>query len=79
MAGFISRLEMQQDIVSTHRLESQEQASSPDIKHSKTQQPLTGWRAKGRYHQQAYDIARHSSHSQAREPRTDTISRLEMH
>ena len=45
---------------------------------SKALQPLTGWRAKDRHDQQARIAARHHSHSQAGEPRTGMISRLEL-
>jgi hypothetical protein len=44
----------------------------------KEPQPLTSWRVNNRHDQQAKNAARHHSHSQAGEPRTDMISRLEL-
>ena len=75
--GIISRPDTQQDTAASHILESQGQASSAGLIQSKTQQPLTLWRAKNRHHQQAWYTARHSSHSHTREPRTSIISRLD--
>ena len=63
VTGIISRLETQQGTAATHSLESRGQASSAGLKHSKVQQPLTFWRAEDRHHQQAWNTARHSSHS----------------
>ena len=74
--GFISRLQTQQGMAATHKLESRGQASSAGFKHSKTWQPLTGWRAEDRLHQQASNTARHASHSHPGEQRTSIISRL---
>ena len=51
--GIISRFKTQQGISATHTLESRGQASSAGLKHSKTQQPLTNWRAEDRHQQQA--------------------------
>jgi hypothetical protein len=51
--GIISRLETQQGSAATHRLESQGQVLSAGLKHSKAQQPLTGWRVKDKHYQQA--------------------------
>jgi hypothetical protein len=51
--GIVSRLETQQGTAATHILESQGQALSAGLKHSKAQQPLTSWRAKDRHCQQA--------------------------
>ena len=70
-------LEPQWDITATHQLESQRQALLAGLKHSKAQQPLTSWRAKNRHCQQAWNTARHSSHSLPGEPRTGIVSRLE--
>jgi hypothetical protein len=76
--GIISRLELQQGTTTTHRLESQGQASSAGQNCSKAPQLLTHWRAKYRHDQQARIAARHHSHSQTGEPRTGMITRLEL-
>ena len=46
--GVVNRLETHQGTAATHKLESQEQASSAGLKLTKTQQPLTGWKVKDR-------------------------------
>ena len=75
--SIISRFQTQQGIAATHKLESRGQASSAGFKYSKTWQPLTGWRAEDRLHQQASNTARHGSHSLTGEQRTGIISRLQ--
>jgi hypothetical protein len=77
--GIISKLQLQQSTTATHKLESQEQTPSASYNCSKTLQPLTNWRAKNRHYQQATIAARHYSHSQTKEPRTDIISRPQLH
>ena len=46
------------------------------MKNSKSQQPLTFWRAKNRHCHQAWDTPSHSSYSQTGEWRTSIVSRL---
>ena len=75
--GIISRFKTQQGISATHTLESRGQASSAGLKYSKTQQPLTSWRAEDRNHQQASNTERHSSHSHPGKQGTGIISRLQ--
>ena len=75
----VSRLETHHGTAATHILESQGQASSAGLKHTKAQQPLTYWRAKNSHCQQAWNTSRHSSHSHPGEPRTVIVSRLETH
>src|SRR6266404_1366374 len=62
----------------THQLESQGHALSARLKYSSPQKPLTCWRAKDRHCQQGQNPAHHRSHSQPGEPRTGTISRVEI-
>ena len=76
--SIISRLELQQSITATHRLECQGQASSTGQNCSKAPQPLTNQRAKDGHYQQATIAAKYHNHSQAGEPRTGMISRLEL-
>src|SRR6266702_2194266 len=64
-------------MAATHLLESRGQTSSAGLKHSKSQQPLTLWRAEDSRRQQARKTARHSSDSLSGEPRTVIVSRLE--
>ena len=45
---------------------------------SKAPQPLTDWKVKDRYDQQARMASRHHSHSPTRVPRIGIISRLEL-
>ena len=51
--GLISRLETQQGMEATHKLERKGQALSAGLKCSKTWQPLTNWREKDKHHQWA--------------------------
>ena len=76
--GIISRLETHQGTAATHILESQGQASSAGLKHLMAQQPLTPWRAKDSHCQQAWNIARHSSHSHSRKSKIGLLSRFSM-
>ena len=46
-------------------------------KHSTVLQPLTDWRANGRYFQQAKNTAKHQSHSLPEEPGAGIIGKLE--
>ena len=50
---------------------------SAGYKHSNALQAPTFWRAKYRHCQQARNIAKHSSHTPTREPRTGIVSKLE--
>ena len=75
--GIVSSLETHSATAATHILESQEQALSAGLKHTKPQQPLTNWRAKNRHCQQACNTSSHSSHLHPGEPRTGIVSRLE--
>ena len=50
--GIISRLETQQGPAATHKLERSGQALSAGLKWDTTWQPLTDWRAEGKYQQQ---------------------------
>ena len=75
----VSRLKSHQCIAVTHILESQEQALLAGLKHTKTLQPLTFWRAKNKHCQQTWNTLSHSSHTLSEEPRTGIVSRLEMH
>ena len=77
--GIVSRLETHQCIAVTHILESQEQVLSACLKHIKPQQPLTGWRAKNKHCQQAWNTPSYSSHWPPGEPRIGIVSRLETH
>jgi len=75
--GIVSSLEMQRARAATHGLESQGQASSAALKLSKPRQPLTGWRAEDRRHQQPSNPVSHGSHSWAGEPRAGIVSSLQ--
>ena len=65
-------------MAATHSLESQGQALLAGLKYCKAHQPLTNWRAKDRHCQQAWNTARHSSHSLPEEPWIGIISRLKI-
>ena len=48
-AGIVTELEMKWAITDTHKLKSQEKASSEGLECSDSQQPLTSWGAKDRH------------------------------
>lgn len=75
--GVINRLELYQGMLATHYLKSQEQVLLAEWKHSKECQPLTPWKVKYSCDQQTWEIAKHASHSQTENPRTDIVSRLQ--
>ena len=73
----VSRFGTQQDSAATHFLESQGQALSAGLEHSKTQQSLTLWTVKNRHCQHASNTASHSSHSLSGQSRTGIVSMLQ--
>ena len=72
-AGMIRRSKLQQGTTATHFLKSQGQTQSAGQNYSKAPQPLTPWRAKDRYNQQARTAARHYNHSLPEKSRTVMI------
>src|SRR6266404_78151 len=76
--GIVSRVKLQLTTEATHSLESQEQALSAGSKSVSPQKPLTTWRAKERHCEQGQNPAHHRSHSQAGEPRTGIVSRVQI-
>ena len=65
--ALISRLDTQQSMTATHKLENKEQELSVRLKQNKVLQPLTHWRANNRVHQYAWNTVKHDSYTQARE------------
>jgi len=76
--GIVSRVQIQLTMEAAHQLEGQGQLSSAGSKYSSPQKPLTHWRAKDRGCQQGPNPAYHKSHSLPGEPRTGTISKVQV-
>ena len=77
MIANFSKLENQQDMITTHSLEGQEQESLGWLKHCETWQPLTGWSTKNGDYHYAQNEVNQRVHSQTTDARPDIVSRFE--